>query len=141
MYGNDLNLTLEGASYEAITDFVKGYGTRANSPLAPLQGAFIFKFTSGLNIVYVFVPVTTSITSNPDLIATSPAAITSFAYGNSLSAFNVLDQTDYNQWYSSTVGKTTILVSNFVYNIKTAPAPTTTYGATIRGIDWNGALK
>lgn len=56
------------------------------------------------------------------MIATSPAAISSFVDGASLSAFNVLDETDYNQWYTASTGKTTILVSNFVYNIKTLPA-------------------
>lgn len=56
------------------------------------------------------------------MIATSPAAISSFVDGASLSAFNVLDETDYNQWYTASTGKTTILVSNFVYNIKALPA-------------------
>ena len=82
----------------------------------------MFQFTQGLYNVYVFVPVTTSSTKNPDLIATSPAAISSFVDGSSLSAFNVLDETDYNLWYTASTGKTTILVSNFVYNIKALPA-------------------
>ena len=59
------------------------------------------------------------------MISTSPTAITSFADGASLSAFNVLDETDYNQWYTGTNGKNTILVSNFVYHIKTLPTVTT----------------
>jgi hypothetical protein len=59
------------------------------------------------------------------LIATSPAAISSFVDGASLSAFNVLDETDYNQWYTASSGKTTILVSNFVYNIKALPTEST----------------
>lgn len=35
VYGIDLNLTLEGASYEAITDFVTGYGRNTGSTVTP----------------------------------------------------------------------------------------------------------
>ena len=56
------------------------------------------------------------------MIAASPSAISSFTTGGSLSAFNVLGETDYNQWYTGAVGKKTILVSNFVYHITALPA-------------------
>lgn len=96
----------------------------------------MFQFTQGLYNVYVFVPVTTSSTKNPDLIATSPAAISSFVGGSSLSAFNVLDETDYNLWYTASTGKTTILVSNFVYNIKALPAALGSGTVTLPSV-WN----
>jgi len=37
-----------------------------------------------------------------------------------LSAFNFFDKTDFNQWYTSVSGTSTLLVSNFIFKITAA---------------------
>jgi hypothetical protein len=50
-----------------------------------------------------------------------------------LTPFNLLDLTDYNLWYSAIEGKTTILVSNFIFQVaKTTPSATPTLVTEIK---------
>ena len=120
---------------------MKGYGSRSAtfkaSPTSP-TAAFIFQFgnTAG-NIVYVYVPVvsdasaSSTVKNNPDIVdlTVTGGSLKDFAVGatGALSAFNVLDWTDYNQWYTA-VGSNgnTILVSNFIYRVITASTATAT---------------
>lgn len=127
-YGNDLNLPLTDFVLDnssIATAFVSGYGTRsptANVAVTP-EAAFTFKFSDGTRNVYVYIPVTTTGNAkNPDMVdlTASGGAVGSFVIGATptpLTSFNMLDQTDYNLWYTAVSGFDTILVSNFIYKI------------------------
>jgi hypothetical protein len=86
--------------------------------------AVLFKFTSGTTNVYVFVPFITASSSpisayeidlSSNLVPSN--TLKDFNGNSALSAFNFLDLTTYNQWYSAFVGSDTVLVSTFVYKI------------------------
>lgn len=89
-----------------------------------IDAAAVFKFVSGSYTTYIYIGFTTSGQfSNANMVdltsSKAPAnTLKSFDGSGSLSVFNFFDQTDYNQWYSQTVGTaTTILVNKFIYGI------------------------
>lgn len=90
----------------------------------------MFKFSDGTNTVYVYIPVTTTADAknNHDFIDLQQIgeALGSFSIGSgstSLNIFNIFNKNDYNQWYTAVTGTTSILVSSFVYRIKSASNP------------------
>jgi len=125
---------------------VTGYVTGYNNVNTTIAAVALFQFTSGSNMVYVYVPFSSkSISSNPtasnnlspDLIdltnsysLLSSNSLSSFNSNQTLTAFNFLDNTDYNQWYTSVIGTSTILISKFVYNINSVSTASSTSGIT-----------
>lgn len=133
--GNDLVLPLTNFALDSNTNainFVNGYGfkfsTTNTTYAATLAGAYLFKFSDGTNIVYVYIPVTTSGSIyNPDVVDLTAAggAIAKFVIPSAGSAvpltpFNMVNENTYNQWYTSNVGTSSILVSNFIYKVPAA---------------------
>ncbi len=123
-YGNDLNLSLTNfAITTSLNSYVSGY-----SMTGSISHAVLFQFSDGTNNVYVYVPFTTTgVTTNADVVdLTSTSSyvpsnsISSYSSSSSLSAFNFFDTTEYNQWYTSVVGTSTILISKFVYKVSSA---------------------
>ena len=106
-----------------MKNYVSGYSLTGN-----ISHAVLFLFSDGTNKVYMYVPF--SIDANAksadvvDLTSTSAPTNSLSSYssssGSSLSAFNFFDNTDYNQWYTSVVGTSTILISKFIYKVSTA---------------------
>jgi hypothetical protein len=122
VYGNDLNLLLTDYSYDiAAGGFTTGL--YSNAP----QGAHIFEFSDGTNNVYLYIPTTVaSIPADQTQVdLTSPLApsnsLKSFTGTGALSPFNFIDMTDYNQFYTLTAGKNTLLASKFYYRVSNAP--------------------
>lgn len=144
-YGNDLELTLTDVSISTTAkDLVTGYSTTGGA--VTVESSFIFEFSNGSNIVYVWIPVTTAGSkSNPDLIdltdKNAPSnSINGQAFTNNpLTPFNFFDQTDYNQWYTTVVGTKTLLASKFIYKLSTAPTPFpgSTAQTGIQGVNWD----
>ena len=89
----------------------------------------MFKFISGTNNVYVFIPFTTSTTNdNINFLNNVGKPIGSFVVSGTpvpLTAFNSVGETNYNVWFSANSGTNTILASNFIYQV---PAQTATTG-------------
>ena len=121
-YGNELFLTLSSFSFDSTSNtvvFVSGYAT----PTITISAAAVFLFNSGIHNVYIYIPfVTTPDPTNPDIVdLTSPLAPSNSLAGwdgnGALSPFNFFDNTDYNQWYTATIGTNTVLISKFVYAI------------------------
>jgi hypothetical protein len=86
----------------------------------------VFQFSDGTNNIYLYVPFTTSGSSDNaavvDLTSTAApsaySALKNFQITNSsLTAFNILQRTELNQFYTSVVGKNTLLVSNFIFKV------------------------
>jgi hypothetical protein len=73
--------------------------------------------------VPVIVSSLATIVKNPDVIDLTNTAtlgsspLNAFTYQLSLSAFNFLDQNNYNLWYTAVSGTNTVLVSNYIYRI------------------------
>jgi hypothetical protein len=78
--------------------------------------------------VPVIVSSSATITNNPDVIDLTNTAtlgsssLNAFTYQLALSAFNFLDQNNYNLWYTAVSGTNTVLVSNYIYRITTTAA-------------------
>jgi hypothetical protein len=148
-YGNDLELTLTDVSISTTAiDLVTGYSTTGGAITA--GSSFIFEFTNGSNIVYVWIPVTIGGSkSNPDLIdltdKNAPSnsifgqAFTNNPLNNPLTPFNFFDQTDYNQWYTTVVGSKTLLASKFMYKVSVLPTSLAglTAEAVITTVNWD----
>ena len=147
-----MNLNLDSylfSSNVAFTGFVTGYST----PMPVATAAYVMKFTSGLNTVYLLIPVTATIPTAAsyseavlDLRVGQPNvpynAIYDFSVTSSnFNAFNILDLTDYNLFYTATVGSNTLLVSNFVFIISSiAGATNTATFGDITTLNWDGAV-
>ena len=121
-YGNDLNLPLTNFGITtSMNSYVTGYSLTGN-----ISHAVLFLFSDGTNKVYMYVPFSTNADAKSadavDLTSTSAPtnSLSSYSSGSSLSAFNFFDNTDYNQWYTSVVGTSTILISKFIYKVSTA---------------------
>lgn len=117
---------------------VSGYNF--NTTYTSIFAAYIFKFTSNSNNVYLWIPITTSLTpannsyNSPDVVdLTSSKApsnsLNTFTNTSSLASFNYFDLTDYNQWYTTVIGLNTLLVSKFIY--KVASYATTSSSSTV----------
>ena len=51
--------------------------------------------------------------------------------------FNIFNKNNYNQWYTAVTGTNTVLVSNFVYRIKSVLSTTTgTFVSDMVGVSW-----
>ena len=119
-----------------------------------LAGAYLFQFSDGTNNVYVYIPVTTNGSIyNPDLVdlTTAGGALAGFVIPSSGSAvpltpFNMVNELTYNQFYTSNVGTSSILVSNFIYKVAAAnvAAASSTEAAwqttMLTSTNWNTAL-
>jgi hypothetical protein len=159
--GNDLVLPLTNFALDnnAIAkSFVNGYGfkfstTNTTYAVTP-DAAYLFQFSDGTNIVYVYIPVTTTGNIyNPDVVDLTAAggAVANFVVPSSGSAvpltpFNMVNENTYNQWYTSNVGTSSILVSNFIYKVPAAnvAAAITNQAAwqvtMLTNTNWNTAL-
>ena len=145
-YGNDLFMLLNSFSFDNSANtiaFVTGYTTSYSS-------AATFEFVSGNNKVYVFIPFTTNAPTNAnldvvDLTAASapPNNLANWNGNGVLSPFNFFDMTDYNQWYSTVIGTSTVLISNFIYRITNDNNAATTQAApasTLTALAWTTAI-
>ena len=100
------------------------------------------KFTTGSNALYLVIPVTATVPSDAsyseavmDLRVGQSNVVANAIYdfnvaSSGFNAFNLLDLTDFNIFYTATVGFNTILVSNFVFivnSVASADSATTTF--------------
>ena len=149
-YGNDLNLSLSSFAFDTNSiSLVSGYKLSTG---ASVSAGAIFKFASGISTVYVYVPFTASTFSTTstsgdwiDLTKSytylPSTSLAGFTTSQPLSLFNILISTDYNQWYTSVVGNTTILISKFVYNINSVSTATpSSLGTAILAAGFDGAI-
>jgi hypothetical protein len=164
-WGNDLVLPLTSFAYDTGA-FLSNYGLTSVSGITLIGGTtptvtaptagFIFQFYDGSNTVYLYIPTITSSSTRTlydtyyiDL-TTSGAPSNSIGNlnlgGAALSAFNFIDGTNYNQFYSvaySAGARSTLLVSSFYYGVSSSLASqTTTMGSlwtSLTNIDWSTA--
>ena len=156
VYGNDLSLSLDSYLFSSNNAFTTGtFLTGYSTPAPTVTASYLFRFSSGSHFLYLVVPVTTTVPASNayseavvDLrtSATNPVrnAIYSFnTVGGALSAFNLLDQTHFNIFYTSSVDLSTILVSNFVFLVDahpTTPNSATTVFGGLTTLDWNANI-
>ena len=117
-YGSERTLDLNSMSFDnQQTGFVVGY---ASSPT--IDAAVTFLFSDGTNNVYVYIPLTTTVSTSVDVVDLTSTkapmnALAGWDGSGSLTPFNFFDYTDYNQWYTQVIGTNTVLVNKFVYKI------------------------
>lgn len=111
------------------------------------------KFVSGSNAVYVVFPVTATVPANTqynsaylDLRVENSKAPANSIYNfdvasSEMSAFNLFAGTDYNIFYTATVGSNTILISSFILIVNSLATTDTSAGfSELMTLDWDAAI-
>lgn len=125
------------------TSFAIGYAASVNSSATvTIDGAavFLFQLSSLGKEVYVYIPFTTSGSTNNqnvvNLVETSkiPNSLSHFDGNGVLSAFNFFNQDNYNQWFVQNIGETYVLVSRYIYKVNSLSNMVTSFTFSVSGV-------